>query len=79
MGASTSSLGSLTNKSSTKLTKMMPASSITAAVQSPVASRNVPLMAGERTAPISPIKFQRPNAAPRYAALGTRSALGHET
>ena len=51
-GASTSPLGSLTNKSSTKLTKMMPASSITAAVQLPVASRSVPLMAGERTAPI---------------------------
>ena len=50
-GASTSPLGSLTNKSSTKLTKMMPASSITAAVQLPVASRSVPLMAGERTAP----------------------------
>jgi hypothetical protein len=28
-----------------------------------------------RTAPISPIRFHRPNAAPRYAALGTRSAV----
>src|SRR5215216_804383 len=75
VSSSLSPPGSLTNKSSTKLIRMMPASNITAAVQSPVASRSVPLMAGERTAPISPIRFHRPKAAPRYAALGTRSAV----
>src|SRR4029078_5247953 len=65
---------SRTRHSSRKLTSIRPPSRNTAAVQSPVASRSTPLIAGDSTAPISPIRFIIPNAAPSSAAFGTRSA-----